>query len=76
MAARTQYDGRRRPSRPNRDPDYQPTPRPRNGEYHPFTVSADAVLLACSTCASLIPNTDRARTRHSRWHAVYGLDRS
>lgn len=67
-------DRRRAPSRPTRDPGYRPTPP--NGEYFPFTVSADAVLLACSTCASLIPNTDRARTRHSRWHAVYGIDRS
>ncbi len=72
---RQRSDGRRRPSR---DPDYRPTPKPqpRNGEYFPFTVEAGGVLLACSTCASLIPNTDRARTRHSRWHAVYGMDRS
>jgi hypothetical protein len=69
-------DRRRAPSRPTRDPSYRPTPVERNGTYHPFTVSADAVLLACSTCASLIPNSDRARTRHSRWHAVYGLDRA
>jgi hypothetical protein len=67
-------DRARQPSTQTRDPDWQPT-QP-NGTFHAFTVEADAVLLACSTCASLIPNSDRARTRHSHWHAVYGMDRS
>jgi hypothetical protein len=65
---RQETNGRRPPSRPDLDPDRRPHRQPRGGEFFPFTVAVDAVLLACSTCASLIPNTDRARTRHQRWH--------
>ena len=75
MAAPARSDQRRRPSR---DPAYRGERQlpQRNGDYFPFTVEAGGVLLASSTCASLIPNTDRARTRHKQWHAVYGMDRS
>jgi hypothetical protein len=73
---RARSDGHRSRSRPNLDPGYRGEPQLRNGDYFPFTVQEGGVLLACSTCAALIPNTDRARRRHGQWHAVYGMDRA
>ena len=62
-----QTNGNRRPSR---DPDWRRTRDPQPNGFHPFTVQADSVLLACSSCAGLIPNTDRARQVHREHHAT------
>jgi hypothetical protein len=69
-----QTNGRRRPSRPDRDPDRRPTPDPHVGFWPLTDVQA---LLVCGRCACPVPATERAQQVHRSWHEqLAGLEDS
>jgi hypothetical protein len=56
-----QNNGRARPSRPSRDPDWRPSEPAADGFF-------PAPLLSCRRCAALLPASERAQQIHRRFH--------